>query len=154
MVSKHLFKAKASWESDSDNADIKKYSRNHTISIEGKAALKVSAAKAFKGDAALYNPEDMLLSSIVSCHMMSYLYVCVQSGIQVLSYTDDALAALQVEADGSGRFIEVVLNPKVVIAQRDKIEEAMLLHKKANQLCFIANSCNFPILHNPTCEAG
>lgn len=154
MVSKHLFKAKASWESDSGSSDVKKYSRNHTITIEDKPVLNVSAAKAFKGDAALYNPEDMLLSSIVSCHMMSYLYVCAQSGIQVLSYTDDALATLHVETDGSGRFIEVMLNPKVIISQEDRIEEALALHKKANQLCFIANSCNFPIQHNPTCEAG
>lgn len=154
MVSKHLFKAQASWKSDSGSSDIKKYSRNHTITIGGKPVLNVSAAKAFKGDAALYNPEDMLLSSIVSCHMMSYLYVCAQSGIQVVSYTDDAVATLQVEADGSGRFTEVMLNPKVIISQKDKIEEALALHKKANQLCFIANSCNFPMLHNPTCEAG
>jgi organic hydroperoxide reductase OsmC/OhrA len=40
----------------------------------------------------LYNPEDMLLSSVVSCHMMSYLYVCEQNGIEVLSYTDSAEA--------------------------------------------------------------
>jgi len=152
MTFKHLFKAKASWLSDA-NGDIKKYSRNHTISIEGKPDLNVSAAKAFKGDAALYNPEDMLLSSLVSCHMMSYLYVCAQNGIEVLKYTDDALAILEVMEDGSGRFTAVNLNPKVVIAQANRVDEALALHKKANQLCFIANSCNFPILHNPVCES-
>jgi organic hydroperoxide reductase OsmC/OhrA len=41
----------------------------------------------------LYNPEDMLLSSVVSCQM-SYLYVCEQNGIEVLSYTDSAEATL------------------------------------------------------------
>jgi organic hydroperoxide reductase OsmC/OhrA len=83
----------------------------------------------------------MLLSSVVSCHMMSYLYVCEQNGIEVLSYTDSAEATLQVLENGSGRFIEVRLYPKVVIRQK-KIAEA-LLHQKANELCFIANSCNF-----------
>jgi organic hydroperoxide reductase OsmC/OhrA len=154
MGFKHLFKAKALWSSDRKNENIKTYSRNHSITIEGKPVLNVSAAKAFKGDAALYNPEDMLLSSLVSCHMMSYLYVCAQNGIEVLSYTDDAVATLEVNDDGSGRFTEVILTPKVIIAQADRIEEALTLHKKANELCFIANSCNFPILHNATCEAG
>lgn len=153
MTFKHLFKAKASWNLDREHETIKKYGRNHTITIEDKPILNVSAAKAFKGDASLYNPEDMLLSSLVSCHMMSYLYVCAQSGIEVLKYTDDAVATLQVEENGSGRFTEVTLNPKVIIAQSDRIEEALALHKKANQLCFIANSCNFPILHKPICEA-
>lgn len=152
MGFKHIFKAEALWLSDRNTENIKKYSRNHTVTIEGKPVLNVSAAKAFKGDATLYNPEDMLLSSLVSCHMMSYLYVCSQSGIEVLNYSDNAVATLEVEADGSGRFTEVILNPKVVIAQADRVEEALALHKKANQLCFIANSCNFPILHNPVCE--
>ncbi|MGA9639049.1 MAG: OsmC family protein [Flavobacterium sp.] len=130
----------------------KKYSKRHTISIEGKPILNVSAAKVFKGDSNLYNPEDLLLSSLVSCHMMSYLYVCSQNGIEVLSYVDNAEATLEVSADGSGRFVEVRLFPKVSISQKEKMDLALDLHKKANQLCFIANSCNFPILHFPVCK--
>jgi organic hydroperoxide reductase OsmC/OhrA len=84
--------------------------------------------------------------------MMSYLYVCSQNGIDVVSYTDEAEATLEVLEDGSGRFIAINLNPKVHITNKEKIEEALSLHKKANQLCFIANSCNFTILHFPTCE--
>jgi organic hydroperoxide reductase OsmC/OhrA len=114
--------------------------------------LNVSAAKAFKGDPELYNPEDLLLSSLVSCHMMSYLYVCAQNGIEVLEYSDHAEATLEVAADGSGRFVEVLLKPTVKISNSDKIELALELHKKANQLCFIANSCNFPVLHEASCE--
>jgi organic hydroperoxide reductase OsmC/OhrA len=152
MVFRHLFKAKAFWTLNRKHENIKTYSRNHSIAIEGKPLLEVSAAKAFKGDATLYNPEDMLLASLVSCHMMSYLYVCAQVGIEILSYADAAEAILEVNDDGSGRFTEVILNPKVTIAQADRTEEALALHKKANELCFIANSCNFPVHHNPTCE--
>ncbi|TEB40466.1 osmotically inducible protein OsmC, partial [Flavobacterium circumlabens] len=75
---------------------LKLYSKSHQIKIEGKPVLNVSAAKAFKGDPALYNPEDLLLSSLASCHMMSYLYVCSQNGIEVLEYADNAEATLEV----------------------------------------------------------
>ena len=126
----------------------------HKIVIEGKPVLNVSAAKAFKGDPELYNPEDLLLSSLVSCHMMSYLYVCSQNGIEVLEYSDNAEATLEVAADGSGRFVEVRLNPKIKISNSDQIDLANELHTKANQLCFIANSCNFPVLHNASCEVA
>jgi organic hydroperoxide reductase OsmC/OhrA len=154
MRLKHLFKAKLNWTSvpKETNSNSKKYSKTHQIAIDGKALLDVSAAKAFKGDPSLYNPEDLLLSSVVSCHMMSYLYVCSQNGITVVSYQDDAEATLEVTDNGSGRFIEVRLFPKVIIQEKEKITQALSLHTKANELCFIANSCNFPILHFPSCE--
>lgn len=153
MAFKHLFKATAKWTSK-QNPELTSrfYSKSHTISLEGKPILEVSAAKAFKGDPSLYNPEDLLLSSLVSCHMMSYLYVCSQNGIEVLAYSDNAEATLEVNPDGSGRFTEVRLNPKVMITNSDKVELAVALHKKANQLCFIANSCNFPVVHHASCE--
>jgi len=152
---KHLFKAVLNWTSDQIQKDLTKrfYSKNHQIKIEGKPVLNISAAKAIKGDPELYNPEDLLLSSLVSCHMMSYLYVCSQNGIEVLEYSDNAEATLEVSADGSGRFVEVKLYPKVKISNPDKIELAIELHTKANKLCFIANSCNFPVLHEVSCEA-
>lgn len=154
MTFKHLFKAEANWTFKQNPADSSKrfYSKSHQIKIEGKSVLNVSAAKVFKGDPELYNPEDLLLSSLVSCHMMSYLYVCAQNGIEVLEYSDNAEATLEVNPDGSGRFVEARLYPKVKISNPDKIELALELHQKANQLCFIANSCNFSVLHNASCE--
>lgn len=154
MAFKHLFKAKLNWTSKQNQEDSSKrfYSKTHQILIEGKPVLDVSSAKAFKGDPELYNPEDLLLSSLVSCHMMAYLYVCSQNGIEVISYSDNAEATLEVNPDGSGRFTEVRLNPKVTITNPDKVELALELHQKANQLCFIANSCNFSVLHNASCE--
>ncbi|WP_163398539.1 OsmC family protein [Flavobacterium fluviatile] len=156
MTFKHIFKAAINWTSNQNQEQLgrKFYSKSHKILIEGKPVLDVSAAKAFKGDPELYNPEDLLLSSLVSCHMMSYLYVCCQNGIEVLEYTDNAEAILEVAPDGSGRFTEVRLYPKVKIANPDQIQGALELHTKANQLCFIANSCNFPVLHNATCETA
>ncbi|NRS88470.1 organic hydroperoxide reductase OsmC/OhrA [Flavobacterium sp. 7E] len=150
----HLFKARLNWFSNKEivKTEQKNYTKSHTISIEGKEILNVSAAKAFKGDPTLYNPEDLLLSSVVSCHMMSYLYLCAQNGIEILSYTDNAEATLEVLDNGSGRFIEVRLFPQVIIQNKEQITLALTLHKKANELCFIANSCNFSIVHNGNCK--
>lgn len=151
---KHLFKAAINWTSNQNPVDSTKrfYSKSHQVKIEGKPVLEVSAAKAFKGDPELYNPEDLLLSSLVSCHMMSYLYVCAQNGIEVLEYSDNAEATLEVSPDGSGRFVAATLNPKVKILNPDQIQLALDLHQKANELCFIANSCNFPITHHASVD--
>lgn len=151
MVFKHFFKASLCWISREKSSPLepKLYSKSHTISIEGKPDLPISAAKAFKGDPSLHNPEDLLLSSLVSCHMMSYLYCCTKNNIEVIKYSDQAEATLQVNEDGSGRIVNVVLNPVITIKDSSKSELAISLHHKANQLCFIANSCNFPVEHHP-----
>ena len=147
----HEFKVAVSWQSQI--IPDRKTSKNHVIGIDGKPDLHLSAAKSFKGDERLYNPEDLLLSSIASCHMMSYLYCCSQHKIEVINYSDSAQAFLEVYANGSGRITKVVLNPKVIIAQASQIDLALSLHKKANELCFIANSCNFEVEHKAVCSA-
>lgn len=105
MNFKHHFTATLHWTSQQESPERQSTrisAKNHHIKIDGKAILEVSAAKAFKGDPTLYNPEDLLLSSLMSCHMMSYLYVCSQHHITVISYTDSAHALLETSGDGSG----------------------------------------------------
>lgn len=153
MPIKHTFKATVIWtlKTGESTNNPKTFSRNHKIVIANKTMpLPVSAAKTFRGDNTLYNPEDLLLSAITSCHMMSYLYVCAQHNIQVLSYTDDSQGDLEVQSSGSGHFKTVRLNPVVTIKDPSQISLAKTLHNQANKLCFIANSCNFPITHQAT----
>ncbi|SDH78662.1 OsmC family protein [Winogradskyella thalassocola] len=150
MSIKHTFKATVNWNINEGQSTLnpRTFSRNHEVLIDSKATpLQVSAAKPFRGDDALYNPEDLLLSALTSCHMMSYLYVCAQNNIEVLSYTDHAEGDLEVNASGSGSFKTVRLKPVVTIKDVNQRELALRLHIEANSLCFIANSCNFPIAH-------
>ena len=151
----HLFKVALNWmkKDNISSSSTRIYTKSHHISIEGKPDLEVSAAKAFKGDPNLYNPEDLLLSSLTSCHMMSYLYCCMQYKIEVISYQDHSEATLQVNPDGSGKIVKVDLFPEIIISDSSQIELALSLHKKANELCFIANSCNFPVYHHAKCSA-
>jgi len=121
--------------------------KNHKISVEGKVDLGVSAAKTFKGDETLHNPEDLLLSSLASCHMMSYLFCCEKAMVEVMQYEDHPIAFLEVHPEGSGRIKKVILKPKVLITDPLHMDLAKELHKKAKELCFIANSCNFEIEH-------
>ena len=153
MQTKHLFKASLNWTANKPMVDDTKriYQKNHHIIIEGKPILELSAAKSFKGDPQLYNPEDLLLSSLTSCHMMSYLYCCTKNNIDVIEYIDHSEAILEVNANGSGRITKVTLHPEVIISDPSQIELALSLHKEANKLCFIANSCNFLIEHQAKC---
>jgi organic hydroperoxide reductase OsmC/OhrA len=54
--------------------------------------------------------------------------------------------------NGSGKFTEVTLHPVVIVSNKSMIEKANALHHEANKMCFIANSCNFEVKHEPSCK--
>jgi organic hydroperoxide reductase OsmC/OhrA len=93
------------------------YSRNHEITAKGKPPIEGSSDPAFRGDAARYNPEEMLVASLSSCHMLWYLHLCAESGVVVTAYEDSAVGVMREEPDGGGVFTEVVLRPVATIAQ-------------------------------------
>jgi len=69
--------------------------------------------------------------------------------ILVTSYTDQPEGKMETEGDGSGRFSKVVLRPEIVISYKSDLQKAHALHEQAHKMCFIANSCNFPITCKP-----
>jgi organic hydroperoxide reductase OsmC/OhrA len=125
------------------------YTRDHLISVDGKPDLPASSDTAFRGNPERYNPEEMLVASVSSCHMLWYLHLCAVNGVVVVDYIDKAAGKLLESADGSGRFEEISLYPSIVVSNKSMIEKAHALHYDANKMCFIANSLNFPVRHIP-----
>lgn len=155
-MKKHNYQIKVKWTGNDDNGTLnyKSYNRNHEISSEGKYdVIKGSSDPSFLGDKAKYNPEDLFISSISACHMLWYLHLCATNKIVVTEYIDNATGIMEETENGSGKFTEVTLNPCVKITNVDFIKRANELHSEANKMCFIANSCNFNIEHNPKTTA-
>ena len=154
-VRPHRFAARLRWVGPERGAttSYKTYSREYVVEADGKPALRGSADPHFLGDGALYNPEDLLVAALSACHLLSYLAECARAGIAVVSYEDDASGEMTL-IDGVMRFREVMLRPKVVVADAARIDEANALHERAHAVCFIANSVNFPVLHEAAVTAG
>jgi len=129
------------------------YERSHTLAVDGKPSIECSSDPSFRGDRSKYNPEEMFVASLSSCHMLWFLHVCAQAGVIVLDYTDSAEGIMLESDDGNGRFKEVILHPKVRVQEKWMMEKMDALHEKAHHFCFIANSCNFPVRHEAICEA-
>ncbi|MFP5356661.1 MAG: OsmC family protein, partial [Gemmatimonadota bacterium] len=109
----------------------------------------VSADRPFRGDPARWNPEDLLLAALTECHLLSYLHACVTEGVVVVGYTDDASGTMVLDGRGGGAFTEVVLRPRVVVAETGMVDAATRAHAQAREWCFLANSVNFPVRHEP-----
>ena len=154
MNHEHIYTIKTEWtgkEADG-NKNIRTYSRSHIVSNEGKPDLHLTTDNVAVGDKSKLNPEDLLVSAISSCHMLSYLYVCSLEGIVITSYTDNAIGIMIENANGGGSFKEVVLNPICIVAEESMINKAIELHHKAHEICYIANSVNFEVKCNPICR--
>ncbi|MFA9392400.1 MAG: OsmC family protein [Prolixibacteraceae bacterium] len=149
----HNYQLELNWTGNlgKGTKSYRSYDRSYSITIDGKEELHGSSDPHFRGDASKYNPEEFFLMSLSSCHMLWYLHLCSEAGIVVESYIDRASGTMEEKANGSGRFTEVRLHPVVKINHPDQMTKAIKLHKKANEMCFITNSCNFPIHHDPKC---
>jgi organic hydroperoxide reductase OsmC/OhrA len=121
------------------------YDRSFNLQAGEKPVLECSSDTIFRGDELKYNPEDMLVASLASCHMLWYLHFCADNHITVLEYSDAAEGVLSLEKGKPSKFTSITLKPTVRIKEADKVELAAQLHHKAHEFCFIANSVNFPV---------
>jgi organic hydroperoxide reductase OsmC/OhrA len=146
----HRYRTRVIWTGNtgSGTSDYRAYSRDHDITAGDKPPISGSADKSFRGDPARWNPEDLLLASLSTCHQLWYLHLCADAGVTVTSYEDNAVGIMIEEADGAGRFTSVTLHPTVVLAHGADAELARKIHHDAHAKCFIARSVNFPV----TCE--
>jgi organic hydroperoxide reductase OsmC/OhrA len=121
-----------------------RFSRAHTIRFDGGAVVPASASPHVVGkwaDNAAVDPEEMLVASLSSCHMLSFLHLARVAGFTVRSYDDHAEGTMAEIAPGRQAVAKVVLHPKIEWAGAPpKPEELERLHHQAHDICFIANS--------------
>ena len=150
MTHQHHYRVDVEWTGNlgSGTDGYRNYSRDHEIRIAGKPTLAGSSDPTFRGDAARHNPEDMLVTALSTCHMLSYLHMATVAGVVVTAYTDAAEGVMATEGNG-GHFVEVVLHPTVTISAASDPAKAAAAHADAHHACFIANSVNFPVRCEP-----
>ena len=152
MKGQHNYNLTVKWTGNkgAGTSGYRDFERSHSIIIDHKTEILGSSDPAFLGDKTKHNPEELLVASISSCHMLWYLHLCSEAGVIIYDYIDNATGILIETSNGGGHFTEVTLNPIVTVMEIEMIEKATKIHHKANELCFIANSVNFPVRHNAT----
>ena len=157
MTDRHHYEVTVTWTGNTGagTKDYRAYSRSHEIAAEGKPTIAGSSDTAFRGEASRWNPEEMLVAALSSCHQLAYLHLCADAGLVLTAYRDRAEGTMRMDAaTGSGHFTEVVLRPETTFAGDADLALARELHEKAHELCFIANSVNFPVRCEPVLVAA
>ena len=130
------------WARDRGDFEYRTYTRNHRWDFEGGAMVEASAAPGFLGDEAKVDPEEALVASLSSCHMLTLLAVAAKKRFVVDSYVDDAVGVMEQNAEGKLAVTRVVLRPRIVFSgeRQPTGEQVDELHHISHEECFIANS--------------
>jgi len=123
-----------------------RYSRAHEWAFDGGARVPASSSPQVVrvpfSDPAGVDPEEALLASLSSCHMLFFLDFARRAGFVVESYDDEAEGVVEKRADGREWMARVTLKPRVVFGgdRRPRRAEVEGLHHQAHDACYIANS--------------
>ena len=139
---RHTYSIRVDWTGNqgTGTSAYRAYSRAHEISAQGKTAIAGSSDPVFRGDAARWNPAELLIAALSACHQLWYLHLCADAGIVVVAYSDDASGVEIEQADGTGQFESVTLQPHAKLAAGSDENIARGLHDAAAEKCFIARS--------------
>jgi organic hydroperoxide reductase OsmC/OhrA len=139
------------WQRRSSSFAYDAYSRDHTWAFPGGAEVAASAAPNYLGDAALVDPEEALVASLSSCHMLTFLAIAARRGLVVDEYTDDAVGFLEKNEERRLAVTRVILRPRITFGDGSAPSQEDLddLHHVAHEQCFIANSVKTRITVEP-----
>jgi organic hydroperoxide reductase OsmC/OhrA len=136
-------KATIEWRSDGRFREGR-YSRVHAIGFDGGAEIKGSASPHVvpvpMADPTGVDPEEMLVASAAACHMLWFLHLARDAGLDVASYRDEA-AGMVGNLEGRTAITRIVLRPRIAFTG-EAPDQATLdrFHHEAHERCFIANS--------------
>lgn len=140
-----IYSATVKWKSDSPETFTKqRYTRGHVWEFDGGVSVPASSSPQvvprFSVEAAV-DPEEALVASASSCHMLTFLYLAARAGFNVASYTDNAVGVMEKREDGRQWLATITLDPQIVwIDGEPNAEQLAELHHNAHKECYIANS--------------
>jgi len=101
--------------------------------------INFSAPPEFQGEPGLWTPEHLLVASVATCFLATFRAIAENSKLQVARLEVEAEGLLE-KQEGGFRFTQVVVRPKLAIAEAADEERAQRLLEKAERACLISRS--------------
>lgn len=140
------YHARIVWNRGDSRFTDNRYSRVHEWRFDEGIVVPASASPhvvrpPLSAHAAV-DPEEALVASLSSCHMLTFLYLAAKKGFCVDSYVDAAVGVVEKNAQGRLAMTRVTLRPDIRFSGEVLPKPADLdaLHHAAHEECFIANS--------------
>jgi organic hydroperoxide reductase OsmC/OhrA len=155
----HEYRANIHWARGDAVFTDKRFSRGHTWRFDGGVEVPASSSPHVvpvpMSVAAAVDPEEALVASLSSCHMLWFLLLAANNGWRVDDYQDAATGVMGRNAAGKIAMLTATLRPRVSFSgerlpAREEIEK---LHHRAHAECFIANSVTTEVRCEPVFDA-
>jgi organic hydroperoxide reductase OsmC/OhrA len=150
----HRHEATVEWRAGrGEPLTARRFSRAHRWHFDGGLTVPASSSPLVvpvpMSDATAVDPEEALVAALASCHMMSFLHLASRKSLEVASYVDTAEGELGRRENGKTAMLSVVLHPQIEFVGEPDPALVDALHHEAHELCYIANSVNFPVTVEP-----
>jgi len=132
------YKAKTTWSS----------ARRGVISAAGKPDIVVGSPPEFKGEPDIWAPEELLVGSLNTCIMLTFLTLAQARGLIPVGYEGEAEGLLE-NVEGRYHITEVTVRPRVTLKSGTELEPARKTMESVEAHCFIANSINARVTLTP-----
>jgi organic hydroperoxide reductase OsmC/OhrA len=149
-MSTHRYETQVRW-AGSTGLGWDVYAREHTATAPGVEQEVGITTGESKGDPSVLNPELLLLMAASSCQMLWFLDVASRARIDVVEYSDDAVALMPLDAEPV-RITEIELRPTIAVSGEVSEERIRKLVDTAHRHCFIANTLTAQMTITPTLE--
>lgn len=139
------FSATIEWARGDQPFSDKRYSRGHYWRFDGGLEVPASSSPLSvpvpMSVAANVDPEEALVASVSSCHMLWFLSIAAAAGLLVDHYADQAGGTMERDPRGKLSMTRIDLRPAIRFSGRQPgHEELVALHHRAHEECYIANS--------------
>lgn len=137
--------ASIDWQRGGQAFVDRQYSRAHQWSFDGGTTVRASSSphsvRVPFSDPAGIDPEEAMIASLSSCHMLWFLDLAAQAGLVVDRYVDDAEGEMGRTGAGQDWLARVTLNPVTTFSGRVPDQgELDALHHRAHAHCDMARS--------------
>lgn len=125
----HYYKVKASGEKQG----------NLVVSADNLPDMHAAPPIGFNGPGDVWSPEDMLMSSVATCTILSFRAISRASRLDWISIECESKGELA-RVDRVTQFTKIKIKVRLVIPKQENAEKAVKLLNKAEQSCLISNS--------------
>ena len=140
-----VYEARIAWSRGDQPFLDKRYSRAHDWTFDGGAVVPGSSAPSSvpvpMSDPAGVDPEEAMIASVSSCHMLWFLAFAANAGLVIDTYVDEASGKMGKNENGQSYLAEVTLRPCTAFTGRvPSKDELDALHHQAHGHCEMAHS--------------
>jgi peroxiredoxin-like protein len=129
------------------------HDRQGITSASARPDIEVSSPPEFKGEPGLWTPEDLFVSAINSCLLMTFLAYAEREELELCKFSCHAEGLLEY-SEGKYRITEVVLKPDLWVNSEEDVLLAGDILERAHRDCIISNSVRAKIQVVPQIRSG